>query len=263
MKNYLLFLLMCVVIGCGSDKKNKTISGDEESKIISGDGESKTIKYYEEEILVGNVKEITLSRYVDIFKEDEYFLNTKIINNLNINGNVIETKEFRVNNPYDEKSLYLYSKSIYTYNNEKGLNTKSNFNMDGIIIEKDTITLMNDNTIKILMDIDNGVFESKYDEVFDSKYIISIDSDFRVSSKIRYIKNSVEYQRIKKIWSGKNIKKEIIKRIGDKEYIVDYKYNKFDKIGNWIERDVIFFSGEKLYNGEKIIKEKRNISYYK
>ena len=234
MKNLILIMCVFVVVGCGGDKKNKII------------------KYYEEEILIGKVKEISLSRYFNIVEEEGYRLNTKIIDSLDVNGNIINSKEYKLTDPFDEKSLYLNSRSIYTYNNEEGLNTKTYINMEGIIVGKDTITLINDNKIKILSFIDN--------KTFDSKDVMSVDSSLKVLSATRFSKDSIVVQINKNIWSGNNVKIEMINRIGSKESKVEYKYNKFDKIGNWIERDVIFYDGDKV---DFINKEKRNISYYK
>jgi hypothetical protein len=234
MKNLILIMCVCVLIGCGGDKKNKII------------------KYYEEEVLIGKVKEISLSRYFNIVEEEGYKLNTKIIDSLDINGNIINSKEYKLTDPVDEKSLYLNSRSIYTYNNEEGLNTKTYINMEGVIIGKDTITLINDNKIKILSFIDN--------KVFDSKDILSVDSSLKVLSATRFSKDSIQIRVNKKIWSGNNVSIISINTIGDKEDKVEYKYNKFDKVGNWVERDVIFYEGGKV---DYINKEKRNISYYK
>lgn len=234
MKNLILIMCVFVVIGCGGDKKNKII------------------KYYEEEVLIGKVKEISLSRYFNNFEEEGYKLNTKIIDSLDVNGNIIKSEEYKLIDPFDTNSLYLNSRSNYIYNNELGMNIKTYSNGEGIIIGKDTITFINDNKIQTLSYVDN--------KIFDSKDILSIDSSFKVSLSTRYSKDSIVVRINKNIWSGNNVKIEMINRIGSKEYKVEYKYNKFDVIGNWIERDVIFYDGDKV---DFINKEKRNISYYK
>lgn len=234
MKNLLLIICVSiyVIIGCSSDKKIKTI------------------KYYEEEILIGKVKEITLNKYVDIL-ENTYTLNAKIIDSLDINGNIIKSDEYKLLDVLDEKSLYLAGRSIYNYDIEKGINTKSYINEDGNIIEIDTITSINNNEIKILKYVDK--------KVFDSKLILKIDSSLKVLSSTWYSKDSIKTQTNNQVWGNNNIKFINYIRLGSKEDKVEYKYNKFDVIGNWIERDVIFYDGDKI---EFINKEKRNISYY-
>lgn len=233
MKNLLLLIGVFIVLGCGGDKKNKTI------------------KYYEEEVLIGKVKEITLNRYVDI-EENKYLLNTKIIDSLDINGNVNKSDEYKLMDVLDEKSLYLANRSIYNYDTEKGLKIRSYINEDGNIIEIDTITLITNNEIKILKYVDK--------KVFDSKQVLKIDSSLKVLSITWYSKDSIKTQTNNQIWSGNNIKTINYTRLGSKEDKVEYKYNKFDVIGNWIERDIIYYDGDKI---EFINKEKRNISYYK
>lgn len=97
MKNLILIMCVFVVIGCGGDKKNKII------------------KYYEEEVLIGKVKEISLSRYFNNFEEEGYKLNTKIIDSLDVNGNIIKSEEYKLIDPFDTNSLYLNSRSNYIY----------------------------------------------------------------------------------------------------------------------------------------------------
>jgi hypothetical protein len=232
-----LLLIICVsvyvVIGCSSDKKNKTI------------------KHYEEEILIGKVKEITLNKYVDIL-ENTYTLNAKIIDSLDINGNIIKSDEFKLLDVLDEKSLYLAGRSIYNYDIEKGLKIKSYINEDGNIIEIDTITSINNNEIKILKYVDK--------KVFNSKQVLKIDSSLKVLSITWYSKDSIKTQTNNQIWGGNNVKIINYIRLGSKEGKIEYKYNKFDVIGNWIERDVIFYDGDRV---DFINKEKRSITYYK
>lgn len=242
MKNYLLFLLMCVIIGCGNDKK---------------------VEFYEEKVN-GNVSEIHTYYYLNdkMINKDLLF---KMIDSFDVKGRLIKQtffgKEYQrdINNrlKWDENNrlvedMVLKNSINYLYEEDLGLRKTTNLDINGKIQQIEEFTKINDTTISTLL---FGLNKN-----LEQRNIIYINKNKLITSKSLNDRDSVLLVRYEfKLENNKRKYVSIIDSIDKNGFT--YKHLKNDINGNWIRRKSTIKNSDKIDKDGMV--EIRDIFYYK
>ena len=220
MKNYLLFTVICFVMGCGSDKKVE----------------------YQYEKKYGNIREIHTTFYnEENLKEDN--ISSKLIDSFDINGNTIKRVTYIYGIDFDEndrvkwdfenkriiENLHLHQTVLSNYDSKFGLTDIKVLDNKGKIIGVSEFKKLDDNNILVLQFAEDRKFELRGNITVDDENNVVSESYFNRDS-VLVIKN--KFNRLE----GKLIDKLVIDNRGRNK--TTFKYISFDKEGNYTKRKV-------------------------
>lgn len=218
MKNYLLLIVVCCVIGCGNDKK---VEFNYEKKY-------------------GNVREIHTTFYKGEDINDDN-IHSKSIDSFDISGNIIKITSY-LNDEFDEnnkvewdennkmvKKLHLINTKVCKYDSKFGLTNIEILDNKGKIVGVGEYKKLDDGNISTLQFGEDRKFELRGNIVIDEDNMVISESYFNRDS-ILVIKN--KFNRLK----GNLIDRLDIDSRGRNK--TTFKYISFDKEGNYTKRKV-------------------------
>jgi hypothetical protein len=218
MKNLILIMCVCVLIGCGGDKKVEF--------------------YYEKKY--GNVREIHNTFYKgENIKDDN--ISSKSIDSFDMSGNLIKITSY-LNDEFDEnnkiewdennkmvKKLHLINTRLCKYDSKFGLTNIEYFDGKGKIMGSGEFKKLDDDSILHLQFGEDRKFELRGNIIIDEENMVISESYFDRDS-VLVIKN--KFNRLK----GNLIDRLDIDSRGRNK--TTFKYISFDKEGNYTKRKV-------------------------